>query len=108
MKAKGLKIIGAVAAFVLVAFSTQDVAAQSVAKRQVRQQARISEGVKSGELTRREARNLRQDQRDVKQMKKLAKADGKVTCGERAVIRSEQRQANREIYRKKHNGRDRN
>lgn len=68
---------------------------------------RIKQGVKSGELTRRETRTLAMQQRDIHQDKKEARADGKVTAAERKHIRKDEKRANRSIYRKKHNARDR-
>ena len=72
-------------------------------KRQMNQRARIRQGVKSGELTKKEAKNLRQEQKTIKAEKKIAKADGKVTPAERAEIRKDQNKASKDIYRKKHN-----
>ena len=72
-------------------------------KRQMNQRARIRQGVKSGELTKAEARNLRQEQKTIQAEKKMAKADGKVTPAERAQIRKDQNKASKDIYRKKHN-----
>jgi uncharacterized membrane protein YebE (DUF533 family) len=72
------------------------------------QKARIAQGVKSGELTRPEARNLVKDQREIRRDVKAARADGVVTRGERKEIRQDKNQASRKIYRKKHNNRDRN
>ena len=74
-----------------------------VARRQVHQHARIQAGVKSGELTRPEARNLRHDQRHIQRVKQRARADGKVTPAERARITAAQNHESRKIYRKKHN-----
>ena len=76
-------------------------------RREVRQHARIHQGVKSGELTRPEARNLRKGQRHVHRMEARAKADGKVTPAERARITTAQNHQSRKIYRKKHNARTR-
>ena len=67
----------------------------------------IKEGVKSGELTKAETKNLVHDQREIHQDVKQARADGVVTRGEKKEIRGEQRKASREISRKKHNRRDR-
>lgn len=74
-------------------------------ERQKNQRARIRQGVRSGELTKGEARNLRQEQKTIQAEKKMAKADGKVTPAERAQIRKDQNKASRDIYRKKHNNR---
>lgn len=72
-----------------------------VAKRQVNQNVRIAEGISTGELTKREAKVLKSQQKHIRQEKRLAKADGVVTRSERASIRQDQRIANRSIYRQK-------
>jgi uncharacterized protein HemX len=69
------------------------------------QHQRIRQGVKSGELTKGEAKNLRENQKDLRQDVKLAKSDGKITPGEKKIITKEENTDSREIYRKKHNGR---
>ncbi len=71
------------------------------------QKERIKQGVKSGELTRNETQNIIQDEKEIKQDVKLAKADGDITHDDRNIILKEQKQVSREIYRKKHNCRDR-
>ncbi|MEO5646871.1 MAG: hypothetical protein ABIQ56_00835 [Chitinophagaceae bacterium] len=72
------------------------------------QHQRIKSGVKNGELTRLEAKNLINDQKDIRQDIKLAGADGDITRQEKKIITKEQAKASREIYVKKHNRRDRN
>lgn len=69
------------------------------------QHQRIRQGVKSGELTKSEAANLHNDQKDIRMETKGAKADGVVTRDEKAAIKKDQRQESREIFRKKHNNR---
>lgn len=76
-------------------------------QRQVNQHARIRQGVKSGELTKGEAAKLRSEQRNIQAEKQAAKADGKVTPAERNQIRKGQNKASRDIYRKKHNEKER-
>ncbi len=78
-----------------------------VTERQGNQQARINEGVKSGELTRREAAKLRAEQRAIRAEKRMAKADGVVTPAERAKIRRDQNRASRDIARQKHDAQKR-
>lgn len=90
----------------LIALAIGNADAQAV--RQQTQRARIKQGVRSGELTRAEAANLRQGQREIRQEKREARADGVVTPEERREIRQDVRQENRKIFRKKHNRRDRN
>jgi len=73
--------------------------------RQVRQERRINRGVRSGELTRNEAHSLRRGERKIQMDKRMAKADGRVTHGERRHLRREENRMSRAIYRDKHNGR---
>ena len=77
------------------------------AQTQTNQKQRIAQGVKSGELTKKETKNLVRQQRNIRRTKKVAKSDGVVTKKERAVINGKQRAANRNIRRKKNNGRKR-
>lgn len=91
------------------AFTSQAQTAQKkVVKTQVKQHQRIKQGVKSGELTRAEATRLKKQQANIQRTKKAAKADGIVTRKEKAVIRTKQAKASKNIYKKKHNTRDRN
>jgi hypothetical protein len=76
--------------------------------KQIKQERRIKQGVRSGELTRTEARMLKAEQKRVKLMKKGAVADGKITRRERTLIRKNQRIASKHIYRQKHDGQSRN
>ena len=78
-----------------------------VRHRQARQQKRIANGVNSGELTPSETARLENEEAKIQADKKAAKADGKVTAGERAQLQHEQNKASRHIYRKKHNNRTR-
>jgi hypothetical protein len=75
--------------------------------RQHNQQERIHQGVRSGELTRRETARLREEQRDVRQLERAYKSDGTLTGAERADLHHEQNQASRDIYRQKHDEQDR-
>jgi hypothetical protein len=75
--------------------------------RQVNQRDRIRQGVRSGELTRRETRRVVETQRDVRQLERAYKSDGVLTRRERADLHREQNQASRQIYRQKHDGQER-
>lgn len=77
-------------------------------KRQKNQRQRTRQGVRSGELTKKETAQIVNQQQEIREDKKEAKADGTVTAQERAAIQREQHKASRNIYRKKHNRRDRN
>ena len=74
-------------------------------KRQINQQERIHQGVKSDELTKGETIRLEKQQKKIQKDKVKAKSDGVVTVKERAKIKAEQKHASRTIYRKKHNAR---
>ena len=78
-----------------------------VDQREKNQQERIKEGVKTGELTPAETRRLEMQQGKIKADEMNAKADGKVTGAERRHLKREQNRASRNIYRKKHNLRER-
>ncbi len=90
---------------VLVLSLSAPALAAEVDRRQANQQARISEGVESGQLTpgetarleRREARIRREIRRD------RAANGGKLTPAEKAKINREQNRTSRQIYRAKHN-----
>ena len=102
MKTKFLALLA-----ILFSLGFTSVDAQT-AKTPRHERQRIKQGVKSGELTRRETRTLAMQQKDIRHDKKEARSDGKVTHAERRHIKKDERKANRSIYRKKHNARDRN
>ena len=62
---------------------------------------RIAHGVKTGQLTHREARMLRTQQAQVRNYKRIAAADGRITRNERVIINRSQAKLNRNIYRQK-------
>ncbi len=98
------KLLFATAIICTLGIGSADAQIRKTAKHQ---HTRIKQGVRSGELTKAETKNLAKDQREIRQDIKSAKADGVVTGEERKDIRKDQNQANRKIYRKKHNKRDR-
>lgn len=75
--------------------------------RQQHQQQRVRQGVRSGELTRRETRNVAEEQRDIRQLERAYKSDGELTRAERADLHHEQNQASRDIYQQKHDAQER-
>jgi hypothetical protein len=78
-------------------------ATPKINERQVDQQKRIRQGVRSGELTRKEPRHLEAGEAKIQHDKMMAKADGKVTKAERKKITHEQNRESNAIYNKKHN-----
>ncbi len=100
---KKLLIAGLMTTVTAVAFG--QTATPRIDKREANQEARINQGVESGELTKRETRTLDAREGKIARDEAAAKADGKVTHEERAQLRGEERRASRAIYRKKHNAR---
>lgn len=72
-------------------------------KRQKQQKERIKEGVKEGELNKKEAKVLIKEQRKIKRIEARAKKDGVVTPKEKAKIEKAQDKASKNITRKKNN-----
>jgi len=101
-----MKLTKFIAAFVIMIIAATSVTAQTAANRN--DKVKIKQGVRSGELTKAETVTLAKQQKDLRQDVRLAKADGNVTMAERKNIKKEKKQADRAIYRKKHNNRDRN
>ncbi|MEO0471044.1 MAG: hypothetical protein AAF206_15560 [Bacteroidota bacterium] len=94
--------------FVGFAFTASaQTATPKVSKKQIRQQKRIAQGVKSGDLTRGEVAQLQRQQRSIQRSKKRAKADGVVTKKERVILNARQKRASANIQHKKNNARDR-
>jgi len=92
---------------ILVLFGVQSVWAGRVAKRQFRQNQRVAQGVHSGELTRGETRRLAKQQHRIQHAKRQAWSDGTLTRREKVGLEIRQDKASADIYRLKHNDRDR-
>src|ERR1044072_4272005 len=97
-------VLGVVSVSQADAHRTRD---PGVNQRQHNQRERIQQGVKSGELTRRETGRLAEEQRDIHQLEHAYKSDGTLTGAERRDLQHEQNQASRDIYRQKHDAQDR-
>ncbi len=76
-------------------------------KRDANQQQRIEQGVKSGELTKREAARLKAGEKKIDRMETRAAADGTVTAKEKARINRAQNAESRAIHREKHDAQKR-
>ena len=105
---KTLMLIGVMVSFVAVSVAASAGPRGKIRRTQRRQVVRIADGVKSGELNKPEARRLVRQQARIGKMRKKAAEDGKLTLGEAARIRHQQKKANRRIYRQKHDGQKRN
>ncbi len=97
-----------ISAIVIGMMITNTAMAGRVGKRQVRQQKRIHQGVKSGELTGREAYRLEREQHRLQRAKRRAWSDGELTNREKLRLEHKQNKASRHIRRAKHNDRKRN
>jgi hypothetical protein len=102
-----IKILGGLLVAALAVTSIANAQAQTpvINHRQHDQERRINQGVRSGELTHREAYHLRRDERHIRNEKRLAMAEGRMTPRERAHIRHQENRLSRRIYRDKHNAR---
>src|SRR5271169_3768982 len=85
--------------------ATQNYGNSKVGQRQSNQQARIAQGVKSGQLTAGETAKLENQQKGINQQVKADRAanGGKLTPGEKTQVNKEQNAASKNIYNKKHN-----
>ena len=72
-------------------------------KREARQEKRIEQGEKSGQLTPTESAKLEKKQDQIKKMEVKADADGHISKKEFKAIEKKQNRASKIIARKKHN-----
>lgn len=81
--------------------------AQSVDQRHANQQARIQHGVDHGTLTPGEANHLEHQQHSIHREETNMRAanGGRLTHGDRRVLRHRENRASHHIYNKKHNAR---
>ena len=102
-----IKILGGalIALLAVTSIANAQTKTPAINHAQHKQERRINQGVRSGELTKSEARHLRKDERKIRNDKRMAKADGHVSRAERKHLRKEQNHVSRAIYRKKHNDR---
>lgn len=75
-----------------------------VNQRQHNQEHRIKQGVRSGQLTKDEVRDLRSEQREIRQEERAYKADGKLTKEERKDLHQDMNDLSKDIYQEKHDG----
>lgn len=79
------------------------IGSQAQVSNQRNQPQRIKQGVRSGQISKREAHRIVHNQRDLRQDKRLARADGTITPAERKILKREQRMNKRRIHRARHN-----
>lgn len=93
----------AIAAALGLAFCGAAFAQAGTVQRDVNQQQRIEQGLKSGQLTTREASQLEREEGRVERDQARAMQDGKLSPAEKARLAREQNRVSRDIYRDKHN-----
>jgi hypothetical protein len=86
-----------------VASSSPAVRDPGVNQRQANQTGRIVNGVKTGELTKDEAQDLRAGRKDIRQTEHEYKSDGSLTRDERVDLHQDLQQQGKDIYDAKHN-----
>ena len=94
-------------AFTVIATAPAFAGTPHLDAREANQRAHIHQGVKSGELTRPEARRLRTGEARLHYNEARAKSDGVVTAAERARLQREASRESARIYRQKHDSQDR-
>lgn len=87
--------------FVFCFFLTHEASAN---QRNRNQNARIREGVKSGELTKDETKKLRKEERRTRRMERRMRSDGIITPREGRRLKRAQDKVSKDIYKEKHDG----
>ncbi|MFZ0726963.1 MAG: hypothetical protein WAM61_14355 [Desulfobacterales bacterium] len=102
MKAIKIQVILAAIALVFL-LATVVSAGDRFQQRQNIQQQRIHQGLRNGQITKREHIHLTHQQRNVKQFRNFAMRDGRVDRGERRTLNHFQDRAGRSIHDDRHN-----
>ena len=98
--------IGSASLFLIAAAVAQTAPPPGTAgQRKVNQQARIAQGVKSGQLTAHETSNLEAREASVnREERRMRTADGgKLTAADRTALNNRQNRISNSIYKDKHN-----
>ncbi len=90
----------------IILFAASGLFAQSgnkmLKKKQVQQIKKIEQGIKSGEITKIEAKKLHKQKKKISVLKKNAKKDGFVSPKEKSKQKKEVKKMDGKIYREKH------
>jgi len=108
MKINSMKSNCIPAVLIALCSATAIAATPVVDQREKNQKARIQQGVKTGELTVRETKQLIKGQKQLRKMERRAKSDGVVTKKERAKLHSKANKESAKIKKNKHDKQDRN
>lgn len=93
------------ALFLTLAFAAPLLAGDNtpgVDRRQHRQKERIKQGVRSGELTRDEAKGIREEGKAIREKERAFKSDGVVTKEERKELHQDLNERSKNIAQEKH------
>lgn len=88
--------------FISTTVMAQSVKTPKINKKQKNQISRIEQGVKSGELTKKETKRLMKQEAKLQKHKRIAKSDGVVTKRERSKLNHEANKLSAKIYKQKH------
>lgn len=88
----------------LSVLASQPAEAHGINFRQHKQDGRIFQGVRNGQLTRHEAKGLIAQQRHFRHVENRYRVDGHLSPGERYRLDKMQYRSNRSIYNQKHDG----
>ena len=94
-------------AFISIFFLANQSFAASVNERQHNQKQRIKQGIQSGELTKREANRLSNQQFKIAKKEAIYKSDGVFTKKERLDIQTDLNRTSKAIFKQKHDGQSR-
>jgi hypothetical protein len=101
---KSSAIAFAVATLIATSAWAATPATQEVTQRDVNQQERIEQGLKSGQLSTKEAASLEHKEAKVDKMEARDMKDGKLSAKETAQINAAQNRVSNQIAKDKHNG----
>src|SRR5215472_16920032 len=106
MKIFSSRLTGIILCAALAPMTSMAAARQTVNQRLGNQQARINQGIKSVELTRKEAGNLEAKEARIKNSERFdrKKDHGKLTPAQHASLEKQLNKSSRNIYKDKHNG----
>ena len=102
MKRTTILASAVIAAIALPVFA-QVASTPRIDERQAEQQRRIEEGIRSGQINRKEAAHLRRQQARIQRMENQAMADGRMSRAERVRIEHAQNKESLRIAKQKHN-----
>lgn len=104
MKSTVSGLLAVLLASVVTTAQAADGRERNINQRQHHQQQRIHQGVRQGDLTRGEARQLQREARDVRREERAFRSDGRFTLAERQQVHRDLDQVSRNIRSERHDG----